>query len=394
MKKAFTLLLLSALWLNGCSGEHDFGQGPGFDLSRSSEMSASDVPIPDHVFQLQKQEAALTVRTEPPIHPSKPPSVKGIYISAWKASGSSLDSLMKLLDETDLNAVVIDAKTDTGQVTYDSQVPTVNEIDADETRPISNMKGLVQRFKQKNIYAIARVVVFKDPYLASVRNDLAMHTKTGAVWRDKKGVPWVDPYNEKVQDYAIAIAKEAADLGFDEIQFDYVRFPDNGKMVDQEVLFQNGQHKSKAETIRDFVKKAKERITNAHVSADVFGLTTSSMDDMGIGQDWMMLSQEVDVLSPMIYPSHYRDGSLGVQNPDLHSYEIVKLALQDALKKNAQLQKAAQIRPWLQDFTATWVHPHQIYGTAQVKEQVRAAKVLGIDQFLLWNPSCTYSYRD
>jgi hypothetical protein len=301
---------------------------------------------------------------------------------------------MKLLDETDLNAVVIDAKTDTGQVTYDSQVPTVNEIDADETRPISNMKGLVQRFKQKNIYAIARVVVFKDPYLASVRNDLAMHTKTGAVWRDKKGVPWVDPYNEKVQDYAIAIAKEAADLGFDEIQFDYVRFPDNGKMVDQEVLFQNGQHKSKAETIRDFVKKAKERITNAHVSADVFGLTTSSMDDMGIGQDWMMLSQEVDVLSPMIYPSHYRDGSLGVQNPDLHSYEIVKLALQDALKKNAQLQKAAQIRPWLQDFTATWVHPHQIYGTAQVKEQVRAAKELGIDQFLLWNPSCTYSYRD
>lgn len=407
MQKAVVALLFSALLLIGCTRDSSSGLVLGLGFPEFPSNAASTIHIPDNVLQMQTKGIPLSMQTVQPFPLAEeaswktgtaaaltPKSVKGIYVSAWKASGNSLNRLVKLIDETELNAVVIDVKNDSGQVTYDSQVPLVNEINADETRPIPDMKALLQQLKQKNIYTIARVVTFKDPYLSSVREDFAMKTKTGAVWRDRKGVTWVDPYNDNVQAYAIAIAKEAALLGFDEIQFDYVRFPENGKKVDQEVHFQNMHNKSKAEIVRDFLRKAKTEITNANVSADVFGLTTSISDDMGIGQDWKMISSEIDYVSPMIYPSHYSNGSLGVQYPDLEPYNIVKQALKDALEKNAQLPKAAQIRPWLQDFTAQWVKPHQIYGTAQVREQVKAAKELGIDQFLLWNPTCTYSYRD
>jgi hypothetical protein len=324
--------------------------------------------------------------------------VKGIYVSAWKAQGPSLDRLIALLRDTELNAMVIDAKNDTGQVTYDSDVPLANEIGSDDTKPIPDMKTLLQKLKQNDIYTIARIVVFKDPYLSGVRKDMAMRTKSGAVWRDNKGVAWVDPYHPEVQSYNIALAKEAARLGFDEIQFDYVRFPENGKKVDAEVAFRNDNKLSKAELIEQFLRKAKEELPNVPISADVFGLTPSIEDDMGIGQEWNKLSPTIDVISPMVYPSHYRDGALGIDHPDLQPYATVRRAMQDALRKNARLgqeqKQPAQIRPWLQDFTATWVRNHQTYGTVQVKEQIKAAKELGVDQFLLWNPSCQYTYSD
>jgi hypothetical protein len=227
---------------------------------------------------------------------------------------------------------------------------------------------------------------------------MAMRTKNGAVWRDKKGVAWVDPYHSEVQNYNIAVAKEAAQLGFDEIQFDYVRFPENGKKVDAEVAFRNTDGLSKAELIEHFLRKAKEALPHVPVSADVFGLTPSIEDDMGIGQEWNKISPVIDVISPMVYPSHYRDGALGIGQPDLQPYSTVRRAMQDAVRKNTKLgqeqKQPAKIRPWLQDFTATWVKNHQTYGTAQVKEQVKAAEEQGVNQFLLWNPSCQYSYRD
>lgn len=405
MKRAVVALFVCAILISGCARAK--GSGQALEPNRSQYRQQHAVPylhIPDHVLRMQRTSVpSSTMSKEPPSgteqenvssKPDKPKSVKGIYVSAWKATGSSLDKLIKLIDETELNAAVIDLKNDSGQVTYDSKVPLVDEINSDETRPIPDIKAVLQRMKQRNIYTIARVAAFKDPYLCSVRSDLAMHTKTGAVWRDRKGVSWVDPYNEEVQAYALAIAKEAQELGFDEIQFDYVRFPENGQKVDREVRFQNPRNQSKAELIRDFLRKARREITTANLSADVFGLTSSTTGDMGIGQDWMLLSSEVDYLSPMIYPSHYSNGSLGVQYPDLEPYRIVKQALTDALDKNAQISNAAAVRPWLQDFTATWVKPHQKYGAVQVGEQIKAAKELGIDQFLLWNPSCTYSYRD
>ncbi|NQX62026.1 putative glycoside hydrolase [Paenibacillus qinlingensis] len=329
--------------------------------------------------------------------PAKP-IVKGIYVSAWSSVGSKFEQLIELVEHTDLNAMVIDVKNDSGQVTYPSTVPLVNEIGADSHVIIQDMKAKLQRLKQKHIYTIARLVVFKDPYLSKKKSMYAMKNRDGSVWKDAKGVAWVDPFKTDVWDYNIQIAKEVANLGFDEIQFDYVRFPENGQKVDREVLFDNPQKLSKAQDIAAFLHKAKEQIGNkAYISADVFGLTTSLPNDMGIGQDWAMISKEVNFISPMLYPSHYTTGIYGVKYPDLQPYAIIHQAVNDAKWKNHQLAQSnsqvAQIRPWYQDFTATWVKPHKKYGVIDVKEQIKAAKEQGIEQFLLWNPSSTYSYR-
>ncbi|MFC0216376.1 putative glycoside hydrolase [Paenibacillus chartarius] len=390
------------------------------DTPHLSSTAPSAYSIPEHITRIARQSPAVQPPAEQP-PANQPPAaqpetsqpeqsspakvkaksavtVKGIYVPAWKAKGASLSKLIGLLDRTELNAMVIDVKNDSGQITYDSNVGLANEIGADDTKPIPDIKALLTELKGHQIYTIARVVAFKDPYLCSVRKDLAMHTKAGAVWRDRKGVAWVDPYHPDVQAYNIAIAKEAIELGFDEVQFDYVRFPENGQKVDQEVKFYNPQGLNKSDVIQQFLTKAKQAIPAGAISADVFGLTTSAKGDMGIGQDWGKMSPAIDYISPMVYPSHYSSGTLGVRNPDLNPYDIIKVSMQDALEKNQQLEasgkKAAQVRPWLQDFTAKWVKPHQTYGAKQVKEQIRAAKELGIDQYLLWNPSCNYSYRD
>jgi hypothetical protein len=331
---------------------------------------------------------------------SSRPKAKGLYVSGWAAGTHKLDNLIELIDQTELNALVIDVKNDSGKVTYDSQLTQVNEFGADSKKMIPDMKRLIADLKHKNIYTIARVVVFKDPYVVSIKPEWALHTKDGGIWRNKHGDSWVDPYNQQAWNYALDVAKEAADYGFDEIQFDYVRFPDNGRAVDQEVDYSNSNGWSKSAAIAQFLKQAKYELNKkgVFVSADVFGLTASVSDDMGIGQTWSDLVSEVDVISPMIYPSHYGSGVYGIEHPDLQPYTIVQHALADGLIKNEQLAKmgrksAAGIRPWLQDFTAAWVKPHLKYGNEEVQAQIQAAKELGIEEYLLWNPSCTYTFR-
>ncbi|MBP1967778.1 putative glycoside hydrolase [Paenibacillus aceris] len=349
---------------------------------------------------LEVEPKKVAPSTEQPAQRQEPAKkvVKGIYVSAWSAVGNKFEQLINLVDQTDLNAMVIDVKNDSGQVTYASAVPLVNEIGANSNVIIRDLKGTLQRLKNKQIYTIARVVVFKDPYLSKKKSDYAMKTIQGSVWKDNKGVAWVDPYKDEVWDYNLQIAKEATQLGFDEIQFDYVRFPENSKRVDAEVKFDNPMKWTKAQVIEAFLKKAKERIGNqAYLSADVFGLTTSSDNDMGIGQDWSMISKQVHYISPMLYPSHYSNGMYGVKYPDLQPYAIIHKAISDANGKNNTLLQGsvpvAEIRPWYQDFTATWVKPHKTYGNVDVKEQIKAAKEQGVEQFLLWNSNSIYSYR-
>lgn len=323
--------------------------------------------------------------------------VKGIYVSASNMNGSGYANMVKLVQKTDLNAMVIDVKNDSGQVTFPSSVELVKAIKADAKPYAPDMAERLKRLKAQNIYTIGRIVVFKDPYLAAKKPAYAMQKKTGGVWRDPKGISWVDPFQQKVWDYNLSIAEEAARLGFDEIQFDYVRFPDNAKRVDQEVQFQNANGSAKAEAIRQFLAEARKRLPNTTISADVFGLTTSAKDDMGIGQKWELLAPVIDVISPMVYPSHYSKGMYGVASPDLKPYSIISKAMSDASARNTSIKNGgstpARIRPWLQDFTATWVKPHQTYSSKQVQEQIRAAAEQGIDEFLLWNPSGKYSYR-
>ncbi|WP_239696889.1 putative glycoside hydrolase [Paenibacillus oryzisoli] len=387
------LCSIVTLMMNGCSTKIDEVKeetNPLHSLSHVGSMGLAPNQEPKKMPQF--------VAVNPSFSMSAKPVVKGIYVSAWSSVGSKFEQLIELVEQTDLNAMVIDVKNDSGQVTYPSTVPLVNEIGANSHVIIQDMKAKLQRLKQKHIYTIARLVVFKDPYLSKKKSMYAMKNRDGSVWKDAKGVAWVDPYKTDVWDYNIQIANEVASLGFDEIQFDYVRFPENGQKVDREVLFDNPKKLSKAEDIASFLHRAKEQIGNkAYISADVFGLTTSLPNDMGIGQDWAMISKEVHFISPMLYPSHYTSGIYGIKSPDLQPYAVIHQAVNDAKWKNHQLARStsqvAQIRPWYQDFTATWVKPHKKYGVIDVKEQIKAAKEQGIEQFLLWNPSSTYSYR-
>lgn len=329
----------------------------------------------------------------------KPPShVRGIYISGWVAGGGEkMNRLLRLISDTDLNAVVIDVKNDFGKLTYRSGLASARRFGASSSPAISNMRQLTDKLHRQGIYVIGRVVVFNDPLLAARRPDWAIHRKDGRVWRDSHGRPWIDPYRKEVWNYNIDVAAEAASLGFDEIQFDYVRFPEG--IANKPVRYANPEGWSRTDTIRRFLHQATPRLhrSGAKVSADVFGLVTSSQDDMGIGQSWRAIAKEVDYISPMVYPSHYSRGMYGVSNPDTQPYAIVSHAMADAKRRNRIMEAGgvhpAQLRPWLQSFTATWVHPHLTYGQQQIKEQIRALHDQGVYDFMLWSASCRYDYQ-
>lgn len=325
-------------------------------------------------------------------------SIRGIYVSGWVAGNQArMNQLLQLIRDTDLNAVVVDVKNDFGRLTYRSSIVDVQRSGADQTPTIANIKQLIQKLHRDKVYTIGRIVVFQDPYLAKKQPQWAIHHKDGSVWRDGHGRPWIDPYQQVVWKYNINIAAEAAKLGFDEIQFDYVRFPEG--ISNKHVQFANNNGWSRAEAIRRFLHQAQPIIhrNGAQVSADVFGLVTSATDDMGIGQRWRAIGQEVDYISPMIYPSHYSSGIYGVRDPDMHPYAIVSHAMADAKKRNQAMASGgvqpAQLRPWLQSFTATWVHPHMVYDSQAVKEQIKALHDQGVNDFLLWSAACRYNYR-
>lgn len=338
-------------------------------------------------------------RSQPPV-PRE--NVKGIYVSGHAAaSKTKMEALIKLLDQTELNAVVLDIKNDFGRITYDSNVPLARETGADAKPLIRDVTGLLERLKRKNIYVIGRIVAFKDPHLAKARADLALQRKDGSgIWRDQKGAGWLDPYVEEAVQYNLALAKEAAKFGFDEIQFDYVRFPDNGLRADAEIRYRNRGGIGKAEQIGRFLDAARRELhpLGVPVSADVFGLTTTARDDLGIGQEWERIAASADIICPMVYPSHYATGSYGIRHPDLHPGAVVAKAIKDGLARNARMDgqsaaagRPAAIRPWLQAFTAKWLKPHKVYGKAEIEAQIEAARSLGIESYLLWDPACRYA---
>ncbi|MBW7475618.1 putative glycoside hydrolase [Paenibacillus oenotherae] len=366
---------------------------PSLSLSRKNHFSRSIDPNDFKKHRLQASNRHRRIGT-----PNQP--IKGIYVSGWIAgSKSRFNKLVKLIDDTDLNAMVIDIKNDYGQLTYRSKLREVNEIGAANQPAIANIEGLMKRLKSRNIYVIGRIVAFKDPLYGRKKPSLALQKRSGGVWTDHQGNRWLNPFQPEVRSYNIAIAREAAKLGFDEIQFDYVRFPDNGAKVDREVKYDRRMDRGKAEIIGDFLSEARRQVheEGARVSADVFGLVTSYKEDLGIGQTWREIASAVDVISPMTYPSHYSKGMYGISRPDLQPYSIIRHAMMDARQSNAILRKnneqAAEVRPWLQGFTASWVHPHQRYGAEQIHKQIQAAKEQGVNGFLLWSSNCRYDYR-
>lgn len=320
----------------------------------------------------------------------KPDAVRGIYLNAWAAgSRGRRGALIELAEATEINSFVIDVKDATGYVSYRTRSELAREIGADGEIRIGNIRAVLDELRERGIYPIARIVVFKDPLLAERRPDLAIQRADGTIWEDHHGEKWVDPYNREIWDYAIELAREAVELGFSEVQWDYVRFPDVPQSYMREAVYPARQDRTRVQAIREFLSYSREALKDlgAPVTADVFGLTTSAGDDMGIGQKWEDLVDVTDVLLPMVYPSHYARGSYGIAHPNSSPYATVKTAIAHALRRTEGVEGAASIRPWLQDFTLG--SPR--YGPEYVRAQIRAVYDAGLTEWILWNPGARYT---
>ncbi|MEK5494178.1 putative glycoside hydrolase [Paenibacillus sp. FSL R7-0297] len=322
------------------------------------------------------------------------PKVKGIYVTAYSAGGERMETLLSLLDKTELNSMVIDIKDDAGYITYKTDNTELQQMGHPQPF-IGDINKLMTRLKEHDVYPIARIVVFKDSVLAKKNKELSFVNTDGSVWANKGGDSFVNPYNEAVWKYNVDIAKEAAKLGFKEIQFDYVRFPE-GFEKRADTLKYTKSDRPRVEIIADFVKYAKAELAplGVRISVDIFGYAASVPAAEGIGQDFVKISKNVDVISPMVYPSHYSTGWFDVKDPDKDPYATIKGSMVDTHKKLDPLGSYKPvIRPWIQDFTASWLGSgHYVkYGKKQVEDQIRALKDEKVDEFLLWNANNRYT---
>ncbi len=316
--------------------------------------------------------------------------VKGIYMTGNTVGYQErFNKLIDLIKTTEINAVVIDVKDDDGLMTYSSDLPDVDFTGANKNVRIKDINAVMKVLRENNIYSIARIVTFKDRRAGDKYANLAVKNTSGGIWRDRHGMSWLNPYNSESWDYIVDIAEEAATKGFNEVQFDYVRFPTDGdvKAID---YGSSAAGKSKAEAIAQFLAYGRDRLSKRGVvvSADVFGLVTTSTDDMRIGQHLESIAKSVDVICPMVYPSHYGKGSYGVAEPDFEPYKIVNksmLVAQGRIDAMKDVSSKAVLRPWLQDFTASYLPNYKRYGPAEVRAQIKATYDAGAEEWLLWN---------
>lgn len=322
------------------------------------------------------------------------PPLRGLYSTGNTVGVQRFETLLELINTTDLNAIVIDVKEDKGEITYKTENPLILEMGVAKNY-MRDVPDVIARLEEHGIYPIARIVVFKDTVLANKRPDLSFLNPNGTVWHNNKTVPeaYVNPYKREVWEYNIEVAKEAAALGFKEIQFDYVRFPEGFENRADTLQYETTEL-SRTEIITEFVKYAREELNplGVRVGVDIFGFAASVKSADGIGQDFNEISKYVDVISPMVYPSHYTTGWFGSKYPDAEPYITIDGAMVDTNNKLAEIEEYRPIvRPWIQDFTAPWVDGWIPYGKEEVEAQIRALRANGIEEFLLWNPHNVYT---
>jgi len=311
--------------------------------------------------------------------------VRGIHLTCWGAgSARNRRELIKKISNSVVNTVVIAIKETDGKV-YIPGVEKAAKWGAHEAA-ITDPEGMLKDFKGAGLYTVARIVVFKDKILPKVRKDLAVRTPGGDLWRSRNGAVWADPYNREVWEYNVDIAERAAELGFDEIQFDYIRYPSEGNTA---LCRYSKPHNRTTSTnnLKDFLDYARKRLTpyKVKISADVFGLTTTVKDDMGIGQDINALAAGADYVYPMMYPSHYAPGEYNLKSPNASPYKVINRGLKDAMAKMGP--DYARLRPYLQDFSLGW---H--YGPSEVRAQLLATRLNLLDSWVLWNASNKYTW--
>jgi len=311
--------------------------------------------------------------------------IRGIHISApMVGSEKERKIVMDYFASSELNAAVIDIKEIDGLIYIDG-VKTADENKA-YVNAIPHAKEFIQRLKDAGVYTIARIVVFRDNTMPRRKPSMAVKNPDGTLWMDRKKMTWLDPYNKEAWNYIIEVASRAADLGFDEVQFDYIRFPSDGNTKNCRYSVPHTTE-SATKAIADFLQEAAKVLHSKgiKVSIDVFGATTSSDSDMGIGQKIAQMTEPVDYVSPMVYPSHFYKGDMGIANPNKSPYTTVYLAMRSAIK-NKKIP-AEKLRPWLQDFSLFGVK----YSAKDVRDQIQAAYDNDIGSWLLWNAAVHYT---
>ena len=361
---------------------------PGDSLEASPDLLA-DVPArsgaPDTVAVVRRPREDF-----PNARFLRPESVRGLYVNAWAAgSQRRMTAILDIARRTEINSFVIDIKDATGFISHQTEVELAHAIGATEEVRIGSLPALLDRLEEEGVYPIARIVVVKDPILTAYRPEFAVQDTAGGIWVDSKGITWLNPYSDDVWRYHVDIAREVAKMGFPEIQWDYIRFPDAPESDLGRAVFLGAEGQVRADAIRGFLEYARSNLADLPVrtTADVFGVTTSFRRDIGIGQVWEQLIGVVDVALPMVYPSHYWEGSFGYDEPNSRPYEVVYNALSDAVRRSAVVEGAGLTRPWLQDFS---LGP-PIYAGAEVRAQIQATYDAGIDEWILWNPGNRYT---
>lgn len=333
-----------------------------------------------------------------------PKIIKAIYATGWSAgSEKMLNRLIKLIKETELNAIVIDIKDYSGELSYLTGIKEAEQYGRNRELKILRPNAMLKKLHGEGIYVIARQTVFQDPVLAKARPDLALtSSSTQKQWLDNKKVMWVDPAGKEVWDYNVEIAKDALARGFDEVNLDYIRFPTDGNTDDIKYPFWDGKT-LKRYVIRDFFKYFRQALPSAKISADLFGLTTVNYGDVGIGQNIDDVYHYFDAAAPMVYPSHYNKGFNGHQNPALHPYDVVFTSILEANKRLEQykikavnststekyLVKTPELRPWLQDFDLG-----ANYDAEKVRAQINAVSDAATGTpigWMLWDPANNYT---
>ena len=311
MKRWLLAVIVCSLVASGCSRYKKVTESEETDSSRK-----------------EVEESAVKVSAQPG---KKPVKVKGIYISGYMAGSEGMEAILDKIKGTEINTVVIDVKNDDGRITFAMDgAPTVQEIGA-EDRCIKDMDALMKELKSRGLYTIARVVAFRDPYLAEKKPEWALKNQDGSLHRDNKGLPWGNPYRQEVWDYLVEVGTQASVAGFDEVQFDYIRFATDSSM--NQVVFdeKDTSGRSKTDVITEFIEYAYKKLSahDIYVSADVFGtIIGSNVDAQRVGQVYYDMAEHLDYICPMIYPSHYSDGNFNIDHPDTEPYNTVLAALE------------------------------------------------------------------
>ncbi len=322
-----------------------------------------------------------------PAHLQTPEPLKAVYMTSWVAGEKKLrEGIVKLIDETELNAVVIDIKDYTGMIAFPVSDPLLVEIGAGSKR-FPDAREFIDYLHKKNIYVIGRISVFQDPFLVKFWPEEAVKKESdkNVVWKDYKGISWIDAGSKKAWDYTVALAKESyEEIGFDELNFDYIRFPSDGNMKD--IYYPKSEGRKKHEVLEDFFYYLSGELKGigAKTSADLFGMTTTNKDDLNIGQVLEKALPYFDYVSPMVYPSHYPANWNGFKNPAAYPYEVVKISMESAYERASTTPE--KLRPWLQDFNLG-----AVYTADMVRKQKQAVYDAGLTSWMMWSAANKYT---